>query len=272
MKRKIVKNVFMKALEERFACPAVGANIEERKAVIERVSFDLEESVFLASGKFSETYVPFAAELIAHISPRFYSARHSFVFRDLLALNSLRSQDGSITDEINIARQSRDYLWPEIFNNRYFSPKEYREVLDIRTTEVNLAVLMLEKLITRFSEMPNETSSEMPNETSSDVSFSMLDETSTQRLQVCFQDKSLEVDVDHRTVGRKGSTEYDFCMCYEDFIMLFAENDMAGSVYLPNSTEKLSSYLADSIRKINSKEIKMARLYVDILRSLASSN
>ena len=59
------------------------------------------------------------------------------------------------------------------------------------------------------------------------------------------------------------------CMRYEDFITLFAENDMEGNVINPfdnDETDVLDPITTIRIRRTWGKEIKMARVYLDSLR------
>lgn len=86
-------------------------------------------------------YITVIAKFIVHISPAFYTGRHSFTFRDMLLNNELLDlRDDIVNIDVN-------ELWPEIYNNYLFSEDEFKQVIFTRNVEVSIAIKGLTELI-----------------------------------------------------------------------------------------------------------------------------
>lgn len=228
---------------------------------IEEVAHDLEESCRLAAkNRGNEVYLGMVAKMVTHTAPYFYSARHSMVFRDLLLEGRLKDNTGMISDPINVALAMNNFLWPEIYDNPYTSREESSLILDTRTVEVDIALMMLRQFL-------RDTSQEEPK------LEDLIDKAKT---KVCFNVSSAcwsQVEPTVNLTCERNDASCSLyassnCMRYEDFIILFAENGMSGDVHNPFSLDQddlLNSTTTTRIRRVWSKEIKMARVYLDAM-------
>uniref|UniRef100_A0A6C0CGK1 Uncharacterized protein n=1 Tax=viral metagenome TaxID=1070528 RepID=A0A6C0CGK1_9ZZZZ len=255
--RKVTKtrDILVMSLTARFLHPPR----EISTSKIRDIAFTLEESCRLAArDRGDEVYFGMVAKMITHIAPYFYSARHSMVFRDLLLEDRLKDNVGMISDPINVALAMNSFLWPEIYDNPYTDRHEKGLILDTRTVELDIALLMVKM------HMKDGTQKELTLE-------SLIDKA---KVKVCFKQSTecwnqVEPTI-NITCGQNDATcglySSNTCMRYEDFIILFAKNDMSGNVLNPfdlEGTEILDPITTTRIRRVWSKEIKMARVYLD---------
>lgn len=288
-----MRSVLEMSLEARFLHP----KREISASKIAEIATTLEESCRLASrNRGEEVYLGMVAKMVAHIAPYFYSSRHSMVFRDLLLEDRLKDNAGIISDPINVALTMNKFLWPEIFDNPYTSPQEESLILDTRTVEVSIALVMLRLQIQGDDSNYNSSSpltdvilgrqgketlspSNSPKRVltrSNTTKLTLGDLVDKAKTKVCFS-KSTEAwnqvePTVNITCGRNDATcglySSTTCLPYEDFLVLFAENDMSGDVLNPfdnDGIEILDPKTTVRIRRVWSKEIKMARVYLDSL-------
>lgn len=188
-------------------------------------------------------YFGMCAVFIAHISPHLYVGRHSFYFRDLLIVGL----DDSVSDVTNIALFPKQKLWPEIYDNINLTQPELKVITEIRTIEISLVYSRLNDLLK--SESPNFSFSTSETKTQQHV---CMGENSS-----CWTSNSSEVHIGP-----------NICLPYENFLFLFAANDMHGPVADPSDDNglELDPILTRNIRKLWRKELCMARVYLAILR------
>ena len=292
-----MRSVLEMSLEARFLHP----KREISASKIAEIAATLEESCRLASrNRGEEVYLGMVAKMVAHIAPYFFSARHSMVFRDLLLEDRLKDNTGMISDPINVALNMNKFLWPEIFDNPYTTPQEESLILDTRTVEVSIALVMLRmhlsrgefeiqeeesndslKSVTidrygRETLSPSRTAPRVVPRRSQQKTLSLADLVDKAKTKVCFK-KSTEAwsqvePTINITCGQNDATcglyAPSTCLPYEDFLVLFAENDMRGNA--PNPFDSEGAEILDPkttvrIRRVWSKEIKMARVYLDSL-------
>ncbi len=301
--QKIIRKVFEQSLNDRLANLEIDINSKDKDILIQNVSVDLEESCHLASirnfGSVNRqsdgsidisnanpddliperhsfnTYIIYVSQFIVHISPHFYSARHSFVFRDLLLQNNLRQANGLIPDEFNIVLQRKDYLWPEMYDNPYLESQDIQIIMETREVEAAMVYMALNNMFNTDKSALNDI--EAP---SFETEFSKAQQTvCMNKGNECWNRKSKEVviecgendaycplrtDLGRSTPGKPGLTGY--CMNYEKFLMLFAKNNMRGRVRAPNDAVRLNDGAIAKLRKVWWKELTMARVYLDITR------
>ena len=138
-----MKNILEMCLTARFLHPPR----EISTSKISEIATTLEESCRLASrDRGGEIYLTMVAKMVVHIAPYFYSARHSMIFRDLLLKDRLKDNTGMISNPVNVALAMNKFLWPEIYDNPYTNPREKRLILDTRTVELDIALLMVRKM------------------------------------------------------------------------------------------------------------------------------
>jgi hypothetical protein len=292
-----MRSVLEMSLEARFLHP----KREISASKIAEIAATLEESCRLASrNRGEEVYLGMVAKMVAHIAPYFFSARHSMVFRDLLLEDRLKDNTGMISDPINVALNMNKFLWPEIFDNPYTTPQEESLILDTRTVEVSIALVMLRMQIKGIASelhlgVSEGTKESITVDRHGKESFSpsttpqgfiprrnlapkltLSDLVDKAKTKVCFS-KSTEAwnqvePTINITCGRNDATcglyASSTCLPYEDFLVLFAENNMSGNVLNPfdsEGVEILDPKTTVRIRRVWSKEIKMARVYLDSL-------
>lgn len=266
-KREVLKDriveTFRRAFHDR--SPTMGVDL------ITQISVDLEESCYLATHfghseerlKAFSQYLVVCATFIAHLSPHFYTARHSFIYRDILFRNQLRDPSGEITDPINIALQDIRYLWPEIFENPYLLPKDAQIVMETREVEIALVHTLLDEMARKGTQAPNfET----------DLSKS-LQTVCMGKGQQCWNRSETKVIIPCGDNDASCNFERSsYCMPYEDFLVHFASNDMQGDVEDPvHPGQQLAPLIAQKIRRVWFKELLMARVYLDLTSPLEES-
>lgn len=249
------------------------------------ISSKAEERLF-------RSYINMIAQFVVHISPAFYTGRHSFTFRDMLMTNSLPD---NVTD-VDVA-----YLWPEIYDQGYLSKTEYRMILDTREVEVAIAARGLQDLIaTCCGNFGNGVNSNFQTTTtcSSQGILDKLTEggifeegSSFVRAQqyVCFGEgqgcwnannsnkiiipchanskvcKDIPEDNIIKTFEKDDEQYFGLCVEYENFLYAFALDDRKGLVANPLlSGVNINKNVANQIRQKWAKEINMMRHYLDL--------
>ena len=270
--RQRIIQIIEKAFRDRIADYPLESYEAEKDVLISQVAEALEESCYLAS-YFGQTlegvfnvpyldvkgfpkYITLCATFIAHLAPHFYTARHSFIYRDMLLRNELRDRDGSIPDAINIALQEINYLWPEIFDNPYLEPKDSKMVMETREVEIALVHTMLNEMI-KTKIVPTFESA---------LSDS-LQTVCMGKGQQCWNRSETKVIIPCGDADAACNFEkLSYCMPYEDFLMHFAANEMRGDVSDPSSGggAMLDSLTTKKIRRVWFKELCMARCYLDL--------
>lgn len=242
-KRDAVRRVFKKAIEERF---------DDGQQLAEL----LEMHCHLASKKNYEKYLTLSAVLITHISPRFYTGRHSLIFRDLLMkqMEDLDEITGDLlADANNFALQDPKYLWPEIYDNPYLIQSDFKLITETRSVEISL----VRNALLNGSKLPFEKA----------LSDSVK-KVCMNKGQECWSRTETEVVIPC-TSGE--SCPISFCMPYEDFLLHFASDGMLSDVWDPATIEQenpevLDSRTTEKLRKLWFKELCMARVYLEIKR------
>jgi hypothetical protein len=312
------------ALQERFKYPSQPplskfqknfSNSTDTSKLIEILISKLEQAAFNATfGLFKidanvksinpqneqrllRSYIGIIAQFIVHISPSFYSGRHSFTFRDMLLNNSLPE---------DIVNSGPDVVWPEIFTQGYLDRSQYRMILDMRDVEVNIATKGLNDLIQSCCGGGGVLGTSAPSTKTQNITKAMtcdaqgiLDHlhnggifeegSSFSRAQqyICFGEgqgcwkqtsnkvivpcranssvcKKIPDDVKTRTFSEGDVDYFGLCVEYEDFLFAFARYDRNGEVTDPFiKGANMSEYAMNQIRIKWEKEIKMMRLYLD---------
>lgn len=258
--RENVRRNLAFAVEERLSHPKVTIKGGSLIEISKRVSNDIEESCFLASrnGDYY-LYQALISEFVAHISPYFKTARHSMLFRDLMVNGKMRNDAGEIPDRINIAKASKEELWPEIYANDYLTPQEKSDILDLRNVEIGMAVLLFQKMV------------------KSDEIILKVDEVSKAQMKVCFGQSNQcwtiaepQINLPCQQDGTCDVPQLNTCMRYETFLKYFAANGMRGNVPNPSiPDEYLDTATTVRVRRVWSKEIKMTRVYLDIIEAIS---
>jgi len=268
--------VFERSLRDRLKDFPFELEVGNEEDLISQIATDLEESCRLASfgvrglsevqtddPRMLSRYVSFCSTFITHLSPHFYTARHSFIYRDLLLRNQLRNEFGEIPNSINIVLQEVRYLWPEIFDNPHLTQADFQIISETRMVEIALV---------------NKTLHEWLKTEREELDFSTEMSKSLQTVcmgkgQQCWKRTETKVII---PCGQNDATcnfeKTKFCMPYEDFLMYFATNDMQGDVIDPSDlqgnsevTHYLDPLTTRKIRKVWFKELCMARAYLDII-------
>jgi hypothetical protein len=256
-----VRSNFEVAIKDRLNHPKDHVKYDTVENVAKRVAFELEESCYKATksgGYFS--YQNIISEFFLHICPYFKSARHSMVFRDMIIGYKMTAADGSIPDSINIAKKSKQYLWPELFDNKYLSREQRIFVLQLRQLEFGIVVNLVEKIDSskELVFVPNEIA-----QSQTDVCFGKSNE--------CWATPEPKLNVKCLLSDTCDKKEISTCMQYEDFLMHFAQNGMLGNVADPiDPKKKLKPEIAENIRKVWNTELKMTRVYLEILAEIDS--
>ena len=285
--QKRVVELFRKAFEDRLATTPIDLDDEMRDVLLSQVAVDLEESCYLASyrgqsedairtrvpeQKAFPQYLVLCATFIAHLSPHFYTARHSFIYRDLLMNNGLRSRSefslGEIPDAINLALQEVVYLWPEIFDNPYLTPKDAQIIMETREVEIALVHNLLSEMSRNVRSKPPSFESALSNS---------LQTVCMGKGQQCWNRAETKVIIPCGANDAYCNFERSsYCMPYEDFLMHFAANDMQGDVIDPATLGRdevawLDGLTVKKIRRVWFKELCMARVYLDLTSPLKES-
>ena len=226
-------------------------------------------------------YMQYVAEIIVHISADFYIGNHCFVFREML----IRTLDNSFKNWLN---ENKSYLYPEIHNNRYLSTKELKDLRMIEQVELRMAFAIVERLLT-FESEPIVFKSELKR-IQQYVCFSQSNQ--------CWSitDNNIYVECNENQIGCKVRETYNeeedeysdefinesseiknnkkrevikndlnnsakTCMRYKSFLIAIAKGDKISAI--DNKT-------FIKIKQKWSKEIKMAKVYIDIMTSMGS--
>jgi hypothetical protein len=245
------------AIGDRLTHPKVRILHGTVETVSKRVAFDLEESCFKAarSGGFY-LYQSLITEFFLHICPYFKTARHSMVFRDMLIGYKMRGDDGGIPDSINIAKRAKEELWPELFDNKYLSRDQRTSVMELRQLEFGIVADLIRKM-----------------EVSKRVVF-VMDQIALSQTSICYGQSNAcwstpEPQMNVKCLTSGTCDEISMCMPYEDFLIHFADHGMLGSVSDPADPEKiLKLTTVENIRRVWNVELKMTRVYLDILNAM----
>ena len=257
--RQKVRDNLEHVILDRLSHPKVAVFGDTVESVVSRVAFDLEESCFLVGqnkGFFS--YQSLITQFFLHLCPYFKSARHSMVFRDMIIGYKMRAGNGEIPDSINIALRSKAVLWPEIYDNKYFTERQKADVMDLRDLEFGMAVRIVEMIAKKDG---NVFTVENIGKSQTEVCFG---ESSP-----CWQNPEPEMNVKCLVNGTCERGEVQSCMAYEDFMIHFARNGMVGNVSDPSNKEKIIKPQAvEGIRRTWNAELKMTRVYLDVLKEM----
>lgn len=262
IRARVTRNLAF-AIEQRLNHPKVTISGENAKTVASRVSQDLEESCYKVGQESGYlAYKGSIIEFMVHISPYFKTARHSMLFRDMMVNAQLRNEDGSIPDRINVAKASKEELWPEIYANDYLNVQEKQDILELRSVELGIAALIFSRMV-KSDEV--QLKMDVIADTQQKVCFGQSNQCWTiaepQINLPCLQDGTCEIP------------ELRSCMKYEDFLKHFAAHGMKGNVSNPADPDKvLNTATTTRVRRIWSKEIKMTRVYLDILETLTQTD
>lgn len=256
-KRKRAKRLFELSLSARFKHPPITIVSGTFDELVKNVASDLEESCFLATGNHGEeVYITYLTRLIVHIAPYYYAARHSFYFRSLLARRDIRDNEGKINEFMNIALVKRSIIFPEIYANPYLHPDERIFVQNMVDSELGSGFRRITLYLNGKLELEVNDMIYM-NKTK--VCFGSSDE--------CWNQVEPQINIPCDSLD--GSCEVHssrYCTYYERFLLHFAEFGMAGDVRdLSNEERNLDSLTTLRVRRVWSQEIKMARVYLDIL-------
>lgn len=256
-KRFRSRKLFELSLSARFKHPPITVVEGTFDLLVANVARDLEESCFLGAGNRGEdVYITYVTRLLVHIAPYYYSARHSFYFRTLLARGNIRDGEGKINEFMNIALAKRKILFPEIYANPYFQPYERTLVQNINEAELGTGI----KLVTDYLK--------------GTLTLTEADMIYANKLRVCFANSNecwnqITPQVNTPCDPNDGTCDVDsakFCTEYERFLFHFAEFGMAGEVRdMFDETKNLDSITTLRVRRVWGQEIKMARVYLDIL-------
>lgn len=258
--RQKIRDNLEHVILDRLSHPKVAISGDTVESVASRAAFDLEESCFLVGEKkgfFS--YQSLITQFCLHLCPYFKSARHSMVFRDMIIGYKMRAGNGEIPDSINIALRSKTVLWPEIYDNKYFTERQKADTMDLRDLEFGMAVRIIEMISKRDDIV---FTAENIGKSQTEVCFG---ESSP-----CWQNPEPKMNVKCLVNGTCERGEVQSCMAYEDFMIHFARNGMIGNVVDPSNKEKiLKSQAVEGIRRTWNAELKMTRVYLDVLKEMS---
>lgn len=291
------------AIRERFRYPELDLNedfVSKTARKLELIAFDysqaftdnVETSVVEGQTNFIITksnrvpseeesydaYISNVATLVIHISPEFYTGRHSFIFRDRLVQGKLA---------MKLLEMDRGELWPEIFSNNYLTKVDLEMIELQREVERNIAVSGLEtfietccgKNVCQYEERKNflKGKSRIFHEGSpftESLNYVCFGKGST-----CWEKNSNKIVLPCdgsvcQTIPEAAKTLYNStngykyfstCMMYEDFLRAFAYKGIQGEVPDPTDpTKEINDFSLELIRKKYSKELKMMRFYLDM--------
>jgi hypothetical protein len=301
---KILRNL-RHSIAERLSHPKVIHDEKDLDDISFKVANSLEKSCFLASRGEIYVYKALIAEFFTHISPYFYCARHSVIFRDMLlrgsfvgvsggieeserqtkgqmssgssSMSSGRSNEGrekqkkgqtsggivkaleNTLSPTDPARLDKSVLWPEIYDNKYLNQDERRKIIEMRQFELGVAALFVNKMLDT-----DQIIMKMDEVAMSHALFSIGESNDCWRTDV--NEVNTECD---ETEGVCGLRNLRVDVNYETFMLSFAKNDMEGDVPDPrNSKVALSEEFVTRFRRLWSKEVKMMRVYLDIMSAL----
>lgn len=248
------------AIIDRLKHPKVPILNGTVESVAKQSTFYIEESCFKAarSGGFY-VYQSLITEFFLHICPYFKSARHSMLFRDMIIGYKMSAADGSIPDSINIAKKVKEELWPEMLDNKYLSQEQKVSVLELRQLEFGIVANLVSKI-----------------EKSNDIIFT-LNEIELSQTQICHGQSNACWSTPEPQMNMKcllnGTCDEDdgikMCTPYEDFLIHFAKNGMVGNVSdLTDPEKNLKPAIVEGIRRVWNTELKMTRIYLDILSEM----
>lgn len=239
-KERIIQ-IFLRVLEDRY-----GTKFSQNNDII---ASHLEEICYTTAPPNDRVaYLQYVSEFVSHISPDFYTGNHCFTFHEMI----IRSPETGLK---NWLKSDRNYLYPEIHNNRYLSGQEYSDLKMIEIVELRKAFLIIERLITFQSEP-----------------IVFVNEMKRVQNYVCFSknnncwsltDNNIFLECNENEIGCKKdlfteSSESKQCVKYKNFLLTVAgEEDMV--------------WYGEALNKIHkkwSKEIKMAKVYLNILESI----
>ena len=253
-RNRVLRNL-RNAAAERLTHPVVISDEEELGHISDKISKTLEEFCYETSEGDEYLYKSLVSEFFAHISPYFYSARHSLIFRDMLFRETF-SRKGR-----NPCRADKSYLWPEIYKNNYLNQKERIQIVEIRQFEVAVAAQFVDVMV------------------KSDDIVMVMDEVAKKHTfvsigdsQDCWKPDVNEVNVScDPTDGLCGLRSLRKDVPYEIFMLMFAKQGMQGPVPDPrDEDEELDENVTRHVRDLWSKEIKMCRIYLDIMTSISN--
>lgn len=256
-KRERSRRLFELSLSARFKHPPITIVEGTFDELVKSLAYDLEESCFLgAENRGEDVYITYVTRLMVHIAPYYYSGRHSFYFRTLLARGNIRDNEGKINEFMNIAFVKRSVLFPEIFANPYFLPHERMFVQSMNDMELGSGMRRVQQYLNGQIELKEE---DMIYEHKNKVCFAHSNE--------CWNQVDLQVNIPcDQNDGMCGLENVKYCTYYERFLLHFSEFGMAGDVRDMSDEERnLRSETTILIRRVWSQEIKMARVYLDIL-------
>ena len=255
---KVRKNL-RQVILDRLLHPKIAVEGDTVQNIAKRCAVDIEESCYEAvRGKGFFAYSSLISEFFLHTCPYFNTARHSMLFRDMLVGYKMRAGNGNIPDSINIAKRTKDVLWPEIYSNKYFSKSQREDIYELRDLEIGMVIELVEMI--KFSDKI-VFSPENIGEIQTKICFG--------ESNACWSVPEPEVNIRCLITGTCENSAITMCMSYEDFLIHFAKNGMVGLVSNPMKPgETLKASTTENIRKVWNAELKMTRIYLDILNEM----
>lgn len=255
---KVVKNL-RHVILDRLSHPKVSIEGSTAEKVAKRGAIDIEESCYKAADEKSfYTYASLITDFFLHLCPYFKTARHSMLFRDMIIGYKMRAENGDIPDSINIAKRTKADLWPEIYNNNYLSTAQRQDMFELRDLEYGMVVELVD-LIRSYEDIV--FTSKNIGEAQTKICFG--------ESNACWSVPEPEMNMKCLITGTCEASDITMCMSYEEFLIHFAENGMVGLVTNPmKPDENLKAATTENIRKVWNTELKMTRVYLDILEEM----
>lgn len=284
-------NVLEHAAYQAALGPANRESIEERRVGMQQVwvaspaegNMPISDDAFQAA--IFPTYISMVAQFVVHLSPAFYTGRHSFWFRDMLKSGRLTKLGDRIT-EVDV-----EELWPEIYAHDKFTASEADQVLFTREVEVSIAVKGLVDLIEAccgssqqgicsYQQQLDTIKRQRIFEEGSAfakakqyICFARGDSTwqqGTNKIILPCSEKDAicpKIPVEAQDVYAEMDRIQYFstCVSYEDFLTSFAKDDMLNEVSDPTGfDDHISDQAARNTRRAYAKELKMMSVYLSL--------
>lgn len=236
-----------------------------------------------------QVYITMIAQFVIHLSPAFYTGRHSFWFRDML-INGRFVKLGNDITEVDV-----EELWPEIYANELLDVREFEQISFTREVEISIAIKGLVDLIETCCMSGENGICSYEQQVEKIKQQRIFEEGSTfaeAKQFVCFArgdavwhqgtNKIIlpcsEKDAICPIIPEEAKDVYaemnqihyfSTCVNYEDFLMSFSDDidNMESDIPDPTGVDERVNYnAAAQIRKAYSKEMKMMQVYLDLLQ------
>lgn len=227
-------------------------------------------------------YINIVAQFIVHISPSFFTGLHSFLFHEILLLNSeIEMNIDLLYDDEYVYK-----VWPEIYDNQYLTEQQFISIVRYREMDIYMIgteILNIIDIAHQADELNNinylhdlffnstilriTTENVFNDPWNRNICFDTGNGCNKKHSNMIILPCHTTSEVcklipDDRKIG-DNPDEFGYCMQYKEFLDLFCINGLDSIVISPADNIYMYYSVVEQIREQYNRELKMRLYYND---------